>query len=91
MILLGSTGSIGVNTLEIAKKFSLHVEVLVCGKNIELLNKQILEHSPEVVVVSDKEDIYKVNHDNVFYGEESILKVIEDSKSDLVVMLLSAF
>ena len=41
MIILGSTGSIGVNTLIIAKKFSLHVEVLVCGKNIELLNKQI--------------------------------------------------
>ena len=91
MILLGSTGSIGVNTLEIAKKFSLHVEVLVCGKNIELLNKQILEHSPEVVVISDKEDIHKVNHTNVFYGSESILKVIEDSKSDLVVNALVGF
>jgi len=91
LILLGSTGSIGVNTLKIAKKFSLHVEVLVCGKNIELLNKQILEHSPKVVVISDKEDIYKVNHNNVFYGQDAILKVIEDSKSDLVVNALVGF
>ncbi|MCF6309194.1 MAG: 1-deoxy-D-xylulose-5-phosphate reductoisomerase [Sulfurimonas sp.] len=91
MVLLGCTGSIGVNTLQIAKKFSLHVEVLVCGKNIELLNKQILEHSPKVVVISDKEEIYKVNHNNVFYGPESILKVIEDSKSDLVVNALVGF
>ncbi|MDO8453300.1 MAG: hypothetical protein Q7S59_01865, partial [Sulfurimonas sp.] len=29
MILLGSTGSIGVNTLEVAKKFNISVEVLV--------------------------------------------------------------
>ena len=91
MILLGSTGSIGVNTLEIAKKFSLDVEVLVCGKNIELLNKQILEHNPKVVVIADKEDIHKVNHNNVFCGQDAILKVIEDSKSDLVVNALVGF
>ena len=60
MVLLGSTGSIGVNTLAIAKKFNIDVEVLVCGKNIGLLNKQILEHSPKVVVVGDAEDIAKV-------------------------------
>lgn len=91
MIILGCTGSIGVNTLEIAKKFSIHVEVLVCGKNIKLLNQQILEHQPKVVVVSDKEDVAKVNHSSVFYGQEAILKVIENSKSELVVNALVGF
>ena len=76
MIVLGSTGSIGVNTLEVAKKFSIDIEVLVAGKNIELLNKQISEHNPKVVVVSDKEDVLKVNHNNVHFAQESILKVI---------------
>ena len=91
MVLLGSTGSIGVNTLEIAKRFNIEVEVLVAGKNIELLNKQILTHTPKVVVVASKDDILKVNHNNVFFGEDSILKVIEDSKSDLVVNALVGF
>ena len=91
MVLLGSTGSIGVNTLEVAKKFSMDVEVLVAGKNIELLNAQILEHSPKVVVVACKEDVLKVNHNNVYFGEDSILKVIEDSSSDLVVNALVGF
>jgi len=91
LVLLGSTGSIGVNTLEVARKFNIDVEVLVAGKNIELLNKQILEFSPKVVVVADKEDILKVNHSNVFFGEDSILKVIEDSQSDLVVNALVGF
>ncbi|MFT7003182.1 MAG: 1-deoxy-D-xylulose-5-phosphate reductoisomerase [Sulfurimonas sp.] len=91
MILLGSTGSIGVNTLAVAKKFNINVEVLVCGKNIELLNKQILEHSPKVVVIAQANDIAKVNHPNVFSGQENILKVIEDSDSKLVVNALVGF
>jgi len=91
LVILGSTGSIGVNTLEIAKKFSLHVEVLVCGKNITLLNKQIKEHNPKVVVISDKEDIPKVNHSKVYAGSEAILDVIKDSTSDLVVNALVGF
>jgi len=91
LIILGCTGSIGVNTLEIAKKFSLHVEVLVCGKNIELLNKQIKEFNPKVVVIADKEDVVKVNHSKVYYGSEAILDVIKDSSSDLVVNALVGF
>jgi len=91
LVLLGSTGSIGVNTLEVAKKFNIKVEVLVAGKNIELLNKQILIHSPLVVVVADKIDVLKVNHNNVYFGEDSILRVIQDSKSDLVVNALVGF
>lgn len=91
MILLGSTGSIGVNTLEVAKRFNIEVEVLVAGKNITLLNKQILEHAPKVVVVANKEDVLKVNHNNVFYGEDAILSVLEDSKSELAVNALVGF
>ena len=38
MIVLGSTGSIGVNTLIVAKKYNIDIEVLVAGSNIDLLN-----------------------------------------------------
>ena len=91
MVLLGSTGSIGVNALLVAKRFGIDVEVLVCGKNIELLNKQIQEHHPKVVVIAKKEDVYKVNHSRVYYGEEAILEVIEASQSKLVVNALVGF
>ena len=66
MILLGSTGSIGVNTLNIARKFNLNVEVLVAGRNIELLNQQIKEFKPKVVVIDQAKDIPLVCHNNVF-------------------------
>ena len=91
MVLLGSTGSIGVNALLVAKRFGIEVEVLVCGKNVKLLNEQIKEHNPKVVVVADKEDVPRVNHDRVYFGQEAILKVIEDSKSSLVVNALVGF
>ena len=91
MILLGSTGSIGVNTLEIAKKFALNVEVLVAGRNIDLLNSQIKEHNPKKVIIASKNDIKKVNHKNVFFGEEAILEAIEDSSSKTVVNALVGF
>lgn len=91
MVILGSTGSIGVNTLEVAKNLNIDVEVLVCGNNIELLNKQILEHSPKVVIISDANDIHKVNHSNVFSGSDAILQVIRNSDSELVVNALVGF
>ncbi|QSZ43127.1 1-deoxy-D-xylulose-5-phosphate reductoisomerase [Sulfurimonas aquatica] len=91
MILLGSTGSIGVNTLIVAKKFGISVEVLVCGKNIKLLNEQIKEHNPKVVVIADKEDISLVNHSRVYSGSEAILEIIEDASSSLVVNALVGF
>ncbi len=91
MVLLGSTGSIGVNTLEIAKKFSLEIEVLVAGNNIDLLNEQIRVHAPRLVVIANHSDVPKVAHNNVLYGEEGILEAIEGSSSDLVVNALVGF
>jgi 1-deoxy-D-xylulose-5-phosphate reductoisomerase len=91
LILLGSTGSIGVNTLAIAQKFSLDVEVLVAGKNITLLNEQLKVHRPKVVVVQEREDIARVNHPHVYAGQEAILEAIANASSDLVVNALVGF
>ena len=91
MILLGSTGSIGVNALNIAREFGLSVEALSAGENVELLNKQIKEFKPKIVVVKDKDSIYKVDHDRVLYGEEGILDAILQSSSSLLVNSLVGF
>ena len=91
MIVLGSTGSIGVNTLAIAKRFNLTIDVLVAGNNITLLNQQLQEHTPRLVVIAKHEDIAKVNHPNVKAGTQAILEAIESSDSDLVVNALVGF
>ena len=91
MIVLGSTGSIGVNTLEIAKRFNLDIEVLVAGNNIDLLNEQLKYFNPDLVIVALEENISKVNHPNVKAGQLAILEAIEESNSNLVVNALVGF
>ncbi len=91
MILLGSTGSIGVNALKIAEQFHLSVDTLVAGRNISLLNEQIKRHNPKRVVVMREVDRPLVDHPNVSSGEESILHAIEESSSQHVVNALVGF
>ncbi len=53
--ILGSTGSIGVNTLDVIRQHAdrFRVYALVAGKNTDLLCSQILEFRPKVAVVAD--------------------------------------
>src|SRR3954469_25310485 len=53
--LLGSTGSIGTNTLDVIRQHGdrFKVYALVAGRNLEVLRSQILEFRPEVVIVAD--------------------------------------
>ena len=53
--ILGSTGSIGINTLDVARQHTERFEIhaLVAGRNVEALSSQILEFRPKVAVVAD--------------------------------------
>lgn len=91
MILLGSTGSIGTATLDIARRFSLPVETLVAGNNAALLQQQIDEFQPKRVVIGTAEGAAKLRHPNVRHGETAILEAIEESQSPIVLNALVGF
>ncbi|RDU70898.1 1-deoxy-D-xylulose-5-phosphate reductoisomerase [Helicobacter brantae] len=93
LALLGSTGSIGVSTLKVAKAFNLPIELLVAGKNINLLNSQIKEFSPSYVVIADREDLDKVQGRGakVFCGSEGIKEALSLCASPLVLNALVGF
>lgn len=91
IVLLGSTGSIGVNTLIIAKQYNIAIEALVAGNNIDLLNQQIKEHQPKVVAIANEADRAKVDHPHVLCGAQGILELIEMSNSDTVVNALVGY
>lgn len=91
IVLLGSTGSIGVNTLIMAKQYNIDIEALVAGSNIDLLNQQIAEHKPKKVVIAHEKDKHKVNHPDVRCGNEAILSLIEASQSPMVVNALVGY
>ncbi len=91
MIVLGSTGSIGTNTLKIADEYDLKVEAISANSNIELLNEQIKKFKPRFVAIGRKELKEKVNHDKVFCGNEQICEMLNECQSDLVVNALVGF
>ena len=91
IVLLGSTGSIGVNTLIVAKRYNIPIEAMVAGSNIDLLNEQIALHRPKTVVIANAADKHKVNHPDVRCGSEAILTLIEESASQLIVNALVGY
>ena len=91
IILLGSTGSIGVNTLIIAKRYDISIEAIVAGTNIDLLNQQIAQFNPKIVAIANIKDRYRVNHPIVLCGQDGILELIERSDSPTVVNALVGY
>lgn len=83
VIILGSTGSIGTQALDVIKnnKDKFKVTALTCGSNIELLSKQIEEFAPEMIAVSREEDAKAIAkaypHLQVAYGEEGFVAAAE--------------
>jgi len=62
LTILGSTGSIGTNTLDVVRQNpeAFHVFALVAGRNVELLAQQILEFRPSVAVLQNEEDLSRL-------------------------------
>jgi len=62
--LLGSTGSIGVSTLDVVRRRSdqFRVFALVAGRNAERLAEQVLEFHPSVVVAADDQTVEQLRH-----------------------------
>ncbi|TQR33849.1 1-deoxy-D-xylulose-5-phosphate reductoisomerase [Campylobacter sp. MIT 99-7217] len=93
MIVFGSTGSIGVNVLELAKQHKIAITALACGKNIKLLNKQIAQFKPEFVCVQDRADKTLVDYpkSKVFVAQEGLEKILKLSKDNFVINAIVGF
>ena len=55
IILLGSTGSIGTQTLDVCRKHNINVVALSANSNTTLLRQQIAEFQPEYVCLTNEE------------------------------------
>lgn len=86
--ILGSTGSIGTQTLEIVKQHPNEFKIigLTTNKNIELLKKQIEEFKPEAVAVMDEEKADELKTDvPVYKGMQGLIKIAKLSNANTVV------
>lgn len=93
--ILGSTGSIGVQTLDIVEAFSDRFEVVAlgAGKNIEVLREQIAKFKPRVVSVLTEELSRLLSRElpdppEILHGIEGLIRIATLEEADVVVSAL---
>ena len=93
IVLLGSTGSIGVNTLDVVSRFpeKFRVVGLTAGENIELLEKQIRRFRPKFASILREEHVERLKQRcrdidvEIYAGVEGMIKAAADDDADMVV------
>ena len=97
--ILGATGSIGTQALEVIEEHSdkFQVEVLTANGNADLLIQQAIKFKPNVVVIADKTQYKKVEealwqHDiKTYAGEEALAQVVQMDSIDVVLTALVGY
>lgn len=97
--ILGSTGSIGTQALDVIEEQHEHfqVEVLTAANNCDLLIEQALKFRPNAVVICNEEHFDKVRdtlweHDiKVYAGQAALSQVVEMENIDIVLTALVGF
>lgn len=89
--ILGSTGSIGTQTLEVAKSHDMGIYALAAHSNLDLLEQQVREYHPKKVCIY-REDLYKELNERlqdcsvkVLCGMEGLCEIAADHHADLLI------
>lgn len=99
LAILGSTGSIGTQTLDVVREHSdkFEARILTAGNNVELLIQQAIEFKPDVVVIANESKYLQLkdalqNYDiKVFAGEDAITQVAAFDSIDVVVTAMVGY
>ena len=97
--ILGSTGSIGTQTLQVidANPERFNVEVLTANNQVELLAQQARKFKPNMVVIgneakySELTELLKDEDIKVYAGSEAIAQVVQTSTIDVVVTAMVGY
>jgi len=90
LLILGSTGSIGKQTLDVIRNSPGKFKVvgLACNANVKLLEEQIREFKPKFVNVNNQESRFKSGNIKVLHGENGLLELIRKTDYDLAVLAI---
>lgn len=97
--ILGSTGSIGTQALQVIKEHKelYSVYAITANRNSELLIKQAREFLPEVVIIACEDKYLEVKNSlsdlpiKVYAGDEAISQVVESSSIDIVLTAMVGY
>ena len=89
--ILGSTGSIGTQTLDVVDKLGLRVCALTAANNVDLLDKQIRKYRPQLAVLFNEDKAAQLRHTikdtdtKVLAGMEGLIAAAQMESADLVL------
>lgn len=88
--ILGSTGSIGTQALEVIEKLSDKFEIisLCAGSNIDTLNEQIAKFHPKSVCVTKNADKV-IGCDKVLTGDKGLEEICSNTENDIILVAVS--
>jgi 1-deoxy-D-xylulose-5-phosphate reductoisomerase len=89
ILILGSTGSIGRQTLDVIRNHPGKFKVigLACNANMTLLEEQIREFKPKFIAIGQESKL-QFDSRKVFYGEKGLLELIREADYDLAVLAI---
>ncbi len=91
LTLLGSTGSIGTQALEVARQSGYKINALTANKNVKLLEEQIREFSPKFAVLTDQKAYNELKtkiadtSTKLLCGADSVCEIAAEVESDVVL------
>lgn len=89
--ILGSTGSIGRQTLEVVEQLPVKIAALTAGRNVALMAQQCRAFRPELAVMQTEQAARELENElrgeniRVLYGPEGLIAAAEHEKADTVV------
>ena len=98
IVILGSTGSIGKQTLDIIKNYPDEFDVIGLGgwENINLLKEQIIAFKPKISVVKNehlannlKKELNNFNKTKIYWGIDGLIKISTLEEVDMVVVAIT--
>ena len=90
--ILGSTGSIGTQALEVIEKLQDNFEIIAlsAGGNVELLKQQALKFKPKYVCIGKKTgEKVEIPNTKVLYGEDGLEEICSNKENDIILVSVS--
>jgi 1-deoxy-D-xylulose-5-phosphate reductoisomerase len=89
--ILGSTGSIGTQALEVIEKLQDKFEIIALsgGSNIKLLEQQALKFKPKYICIGNKNEKLNISGISTLYGSEGLEEICSNKENDIILVAVS--